>query len=99
MEKINSFDLIDSIKPLSIISTELNRKFKSTTMCNNDIQLLLFVNDLKSHLIHCCNYQQYLIPIQINAFGICSLNDGNLSLVATKDIRTLNIQDFLKTND
>jgi hypothetical protein len=68
-------------------------------MFNDSIQLLLFVNDVKSHLIHCCNYQEYLIPIQINAFGICSLNDGNLSLVASKDIRVLNVQDSLKTND
>lgn len=68
-------------------------------MSNENIQSLLFINDLKSHLIHCCSYQQYLIPIQVNAFGICSLNDGNLSLVASRDVRGLKIQDYLQRNN
>jgi hypothetical protein len=68
-------------------------------MCNDETELLLFVNDPKSHLIHCCTHQQYLIPIQVNAFGISSLNDGNLSLVATQDIRGLKVQDFLRRNN
>jgi hypothetical protein len=68
-------------------------------MCNNQPELLLFVNDLKSHLIHCCTYQQYLIPIQVNAFGICSLNDGNVALVASRDIRGLKVTDFLQRNN
>ncbi len=71
----------------------------ATTMSNGEIKLLLFVNDLKSHLIHCCTYEQYLIPIQVNAFGICALNNGNLALIASKDIRGLNVQDYLKNNN
>lgn len=71
----------------------------TTTMSDENIQSLLFINDVKGHLIHCCNYQAYLIPIQVNAFGICSLNDGNLSIVANKDIRGLNIQEYLQKNN
>ncbi|CAF4120631.1 unnamed protein product [Adineta steineri] len=99
MHKLHSFDLIDAKKPLSIVATEKKTKSTVTTMCNDEIKLLLFVNDLNGHLIHCCTHEQYLIPIQVNAFGICPLDDGNLSLVASKDIRGLKVQDHLKRND
>jgi hypothetical protein len=60
--------------------------------------LLLFINDPKSHFIHCCTYERYLISIEVNSFAICSLNDGNLAIVANKDIRGLKVQDYLKQN-
>ncbi|CAF2890865.1 unnamed protein product [Rotaria sp. Silwood2] len=99
MNRLHSFDLIDAFQPLSIISTDKKSNSTTTTMCNDQIELLLFVNDLKSHLIHCCTHQQYLIPIQVNAFGICPLNDGNLALVASKDIRGLKVQSYLQQNN
>ncbi|CAF3303861.1 unnamed protein product [Rotaria socialis] len=99
MDRLQSFDLIDAIKPLSIISTDRKLESTATSACNDEIEGLLFVNDVKSHLIHCCSHQQYLIPIQVNAFGICPLNNGNLALVAGKDIRGLNVQDYLQQNN
>ncbi|CAF1247521.1 unnamed protein product [Rotaria sp. Silwood1] len=99
MKRIRSFDLIDAINPLTIISTDKKSKSTATTTCNDQIELLLFVNDPKSHLIHCCTHQQYLIPIQVNAFGICPLNNGNLALVASRDIRGLKVQDYLQENN
>ncbi|CAF2712776.1 unnamed protein product [Rotaria sp. Silwood2] len=99
MNRLHSFDLIDAFQPLSIISTDKKSNSTTTTMCNDQIELLLFVNDLKSHLIHCCTHQQYLIPIQVNAFGICPLNDGNLALVASKDIRGLKVQSYLQQHN
>ncbi|MCC7159863.1 MAG: hypothetical protein IT281_10020 [Ignavibacteria bacterium] len=71
----------------------------ATSAYNNEIEGLLFVNDVKGHLIHCFSHQQKLIPIQIDAFGICPLNNGNLALVAGKDIRGLNVQDYLRQNN
>ena len=68
-------------------------------MCNDETESLLFVNDLKSHLIHCCTLQEYVIPMQVNAFGICPLNDGNVALVASRDIRGLKVQDYLQRNN
>lgn len=62
-------------------------------MCN-----VLYINDPDNRLIHCCNYQEYLIPIHVSNYGISSLNDGNLILVTKKDIRLLNVQDYLKQN-
>jgi len=70
----------------------------ATTMCNDDIEFLLYINDPDAHLIHCCTYEQYLIPANVSNFGICSLDDGNLVLVAKKDIRVLNVQDYIKKN-
>ncbi|CAF3629022.1 unnamed protein product [Rotaria sordida] len=99
MDRLYSFDLIDASQPLSIISIDKKLKSTAKTTCNNQIELLLFVNDPKSHLIHCCTHQQYLIPIQVNAFGICPLNDGNLALVGSRDIRGLKIQDYLQENN
>ncbi|CAM4740325.1 unnamed protein product [Rotaria magnacalcarata] len=99
MDRLQSFDLIDAIKPLSIISTVRKLESTATSARNDEIEGLLFVNDVKSHLIHCCSHQQYLIPIQVNAFGICALNNGNLALVAGKDIRGLNVQNYLQQNN
>ena len=67
-------------------------------MSDDDVELLLYINDPTSRLIHCCTYEEYLIPARISHFGICSSNDGNLVLVTKKDIRILNLQDYLKTN-
>ncbi|CAF3707682.1 unnamed protein product [Rotaria sp. Silwood1] len=98
MNKLHSFDLINPIKPISIISTKKKSKPITTTMCNDDIELLLYINDPDNRLIHCCTYQEYLISAHVSNFGICSLDDGNLVLIAKKDIRVLNIQDYLKKN-
>ncbi len=92
----SKFHLIFSNK-IFYLSNRISQS-TATTISNGEIELLLFVNDLKSHLIHCCSCEQYLIPIQVNAFGICPLNDGNLVLVASKDIRGLNVQNYLQKN-
>lgn len=63
---------------------------------NNKIESVLFINDLKGHLIHCCTLRQYLMPIEVNALGICPLNEGNLALVAKRDIRGLKVQDYIQ---
>ncbi|CAF0887021.1 unnamed protein product [Adineta ricciae] len=102
-ERIHSFELIDAKNPLSIVSAEkreLQCAATTTTMRNGNAEYsLLFVNDPKSHLIHCCNHFQYQTPIQVNAFGICALDDGNLALIGNKDIRGLNIQNYLEQNN
>ncbi|CAF1004947.1 unnamed protein product [Adineta ricciae] len=102
-ERINSFDLIDARNPLSIVSAE-KREFQcsatTTTMQNDNAEYsLLFVNDPESHFIHCCDHFQYQTPIQVNAFGICALDDGNLALIGNKDLRGLNVQRYLKQNN
>ncbi|CAF1683418.1 unnamed protein product, partial [Adineta ricciae] len=85
IERICSFDLIDPYHPLSIISVET----KDST-CNDDMEnSFLLINDPKSHQIHCCNYQHYQSSIHINAFGICTLTDGNIGLIGSRDIRGL----------
>ena len=72
----------------------------TTTMQNENVEYsLLFVNDPESHLIHCCDHFQYQTPIQVNAFGICALDDGNLALIGNKDLRGLNVQHYLKENN
>lgn len=67
-------------------------------MSENLTEVLLFVNDLKSHLIHCCNHQQYLASIQVNAFGICTFKNGDLVLLGNRDIRGLKVRDYLQRN-
>ena len=67
-------------------------------MCNNDIDLLLYINDPDARLIHCCTLQQYLISAHVSNFGICSLDDGNFLVLTKKDIRILNVQDYLNIN-
>ncbi|CAF3508591.1 unnamed protein product [Rotaria sordida] len=97
LDRLRSFDLIDAILPLSMVSSYQSRS--TTTTSNNQLEPLLFVNDVKSHVIHCCTYEQYLISIQINAFGICPLDDGNLILVTSRDIRGLKVQNYLQRNN
>jgi hypothetical protein len=67
-------------------------------MCNNENELSLFVNDLKSHSIHCYTHRKYLTSIRIDAFGICALDDGNLALITNDDIRGLIVQNYLQRN-
>ncbi|CAF0942572.1 unnamed protein product [Rotaria sordida] len=98
LDRLRSFDLIDAILPLSMVSS-YQRSRSTTTTSNNQLEPLLFVNDVKSHVIHCCTYEQYLISIQINAFGICPLDDGNLILVTSRDIRGLKVQNYLQRNN
>ncbi|CAF4964584.1 unnamed protein product [Rotaria sp. Silwood1] len=99
LDRLHSFDLIDAILPLSMVSSYQKSRSTTTTTSNDQFEQLLFVNDVKGHVIHCCTYKQYLIPIQINAFGICPLDNGNLVLVASRDIRGLKVQNYLQKNN
>jgi hypothetical protein len=93
--QITSFDLLDAKQPLSIISTN---QFDTSQIVNEETQLLLYINDPKSHIIHCCTHERYLISIDSNSFGICLTTDQNLILVGNKDIRGLNVQDYIQRN-
>ncbi|CAF4292521.1 unnamed protein product [Adineta steineri] len=95
INQISSFDLVDAKQPLSIISII---KPSESASSYGESQLLLFINDPKSHFIHCCTYERYVISIEVNSFGICSLNDGNLAIVSNQDIRALKVQEYLEKN-
>jgi hypothetical protein len=68
-------------------------------MSDNQVELLLYIDDPDNHLIHCCNYEKYLTSATVSNYGICSLNDGNLIIITRKDIRALNVQDYLRRNN
>ncbi|CAF1222207.1 unnamed protein product [Adineta steineri] len=95
INQISSFDLVDAKQPLSIISII---KPSESASSHSESQLLLFINDPKSHFIHCCTYERYVISIEVNSFGICSLNDGNLAIVTNQDVRALKVQEYLEKN-
>ncbi len=77
----------------------MNRKSESTTTSDNQVELLLYINDPDSHLIHCCTYENYLTSANVSNYGICSLNDGNLIIITKKDIRALDVQNYLRGNN